>query len=86
MQQYASVAICIQRIHNKGVLQHLLHYYTKGHELQMLTLQRDPRRMKKSCKNRTMNIRVHESVLFGLRMGDYLSVISFDVMNRKFKQ
>jgi hypothetical protein len=33
-----------------------------------------------------MHICVHEFVLFGLRMGDYLSVILFDVMNRKFKQ
>ena len=35
--------------------------------------------------NRTMNIRVQEFVLFGLRMGKYLSVIFFDVMNRVFK-
>lgn len=47
MQQYASVPIRMQRMHTKGVLQHLFPYYTKGHELQMLTLQRDHRRMKK---------------------------------------
>ena len=52
----------------------------------MLILQIDPRRMKTSCKDRTMNIRVQEFALFGLRMGDYLSAIFVDVMNRKFKQ
>jgi hypothetical protein len=50
MRQYASVAVRIQRIHNNGVLQHLIHYYTKGHELQMLTLHRDTRRMKSHLK------------------------------------
>ena len=40
----------------------------------------------KNHVNRTVNIRVQEFVLFGLRVVDYLSVIFFDVMNRKFKQ
>jgi hypothetical protein len=84
MRQYASVAIRIKIIHSKGVLQHLFHYYTKGCELQMLTLQRDHRRMKKSCKQN------HEYTCTGVCTiwieDGILSVIFFDVMNRKFKQ
>ena len=85
MRQYASVAIRIQIIHNKGVLQHL---FSQLHQRLRTT---DAHITKRSSKNEKSHVKQNHAYtctgVCTVWIEDGIkSVIFFDVMNRKFKQ